>query len=524
MGYFKDITDILSKKYPNRKVFVISDQHFDHRNIIKYTRNELFDSSDIDTSVKLMNDYIIENHNKVVGNDDIVIMLGDFSFKNGIDRLSELTSKLNGHKYLIMGNHDYLEKPDFYLKAGFEDVFFFPVKFNDDYFSHYPLNASIESWNRPNTVLYNYLCNEFKKNNYGINYHGHQHSFIDNGTREKNVACELIDYKPVFVGMTKSSSELNIIDKPFLDDEFFDIIHEIMSRFNNYQENDLITDYLYTILLDVLTLYKEQIIAFGSVMLNKKYNFNFNVSDLDVTKLFDSKSSIQTNRNSFKKFGNEIYEKIVKINGFNPDFYKKIDFICILSFIYASHNSRFKGYLDMNILLDDFYKSDDFIVENGSSLVEQLASKVGISKPNNFKYPKFSIQTTNKFADIVNCFLQYIYTTDPEKKALALKKTQKIIDKVDFSTQIDFDKLQNMLIRYLLRNIYFYESCGRKKESDLVLINKKIDIPDTITKNSEVGDMLGTIVNSSDYINILELIQDSNNKKKEITYILKYYK
>ena len=520
MGYFKDISDVLAKKYPDRKVFVISDEHFDHKNIIGITRSDLFGTGE--DAVDKMNEYIITKHNSVVGPDDIVIMLGDFSFKTGIERLTELTSKLNGHKYLIMGNHDKDERPDLYLRAGFEDVFLTPIKFNGDFYSHYPLNASRESNDRPNTVLYNLLLKEFSDSTSGINFHGHQHELVCNGEMEKNVACEVIDYEPLLVGRTKSY--LGKDELPFVDEEFFEVVHKVMSRFSHLKEQSVINDYLYTSVLDLLSVYEDDIAAFGSVLLNKKYDFNFTPSDLDVTRIFDSSKTKRANTYAFKKFGNEIYEKIVKINGFNPDFYKKIDFICILSFIYASHNSRFKGYLDMNILLDDFYKSDDFIVENGSSLVEQLASKVGISKPNNFKYPKFSIQTTNKFADIVNCFLQYIYTTDPEKKALALKKTQKIIDKVDFSTQIDFDKLQNMLIRYLLRNIYFYESCGRKKESDLVLINKKIDIPDTITKNSEVGDMLGTIVNSSDYINILELIQDSNNKKKEITYILKYYK
>lgn len=58
-------------------------------------------------------------------------------------------------------------------------------------------------------------------------------------------------------------------------------------------------------------------------MLNKKYNTNFNPSDLDVTRLFDKTKSIRANRNSFKEFGNEVYEKMTQIEGINPDFYKK---------------------------------------------------------------------------------------------------------------------------------------------------------------------------------------------------------
>ena len=140
MEFFKDISASLSKKYPDKRVYVISDEHFDHNNIVTHTRKDLFGSDDIDNSVSKMNEYIISNHNSVVNDDDIVLILGDFSFKTGIDRLTELISKLNGHKFLVMGNHDNIEKPDFYLKAGFEDVFLNPIKFNGDYYSHYPLS------------------------------------------------------------------------------------------------------------------------------------------------------------------------------------------------------------------------------------------------------------------------------------------------------------------------------------------------------------------------------------------------
>ena len=73
MGYFKDISDSLARKYPDKKVYVISDHHFDHKNIITHTRNNIFDSNNLDDSVNKMNDYIITNHNEAVGDDDIVI-------------------------------------------------------------------------------------------------------------------------------------------------------------------------------------------------------------------------------------------------------------------------------------------------------------------------------------------------------------------------------------------------------------------------------------------------------------------
>lgn len=524
MGYFKDISDSLSRKYPDRKVYVISDQHFDHRNIVKYTRNALFGSDDIETSVNNMNEFIISKHNEVAGEDDIVLILGDFSFKKGIERLTELVSKLNGHKFLILGNHDAVEKPDLYLRAGFEGVFLNPIKFNGDYYSHYPLNAAKDSGDRPDTVLYKYLCDEFKKSDSGINFYGHQHELVTNGKREKNVTCEQVDYKPLLVGRTKSYLELSSDNIPYLSDEFFEILHGIMSRYNEFQEDDIIRDYLYSILLEALTPYQDQIVAFGSFMMNKKYDTRFRSSDLDITMLYDPTKSLKTNRQSFKRFGSEIYERLAQTEGISFDFYKKIDFICILSFMYAAKNNRVMGYLDTNMLFDEFYKSEDFISVSGGSLLENYGKKIGIDTPKTIRYPRFKTTTTNALADAVNCFLFYIYSNDGRKKHLALKKINSIIDNINIDSKEDFEQLQNMLIRFLLRNIYFYESGRRKAESDFVLTTRDIVVPTFIGKNDTFGDALRVIVSDREYSTILESIQNSSNRKSEISKILTYYK
>ncbi len=519
MEFFKDISDSLALKYPDRKVFVISDQHFDHKNILNYTRKDLFDS-DID----IMNNEIISNHNKVVDKDDIVIMLGDFSFRMGNERLKELVSKLNGHKILVMGNHDINDRPDIYLKAGFEEVYPYPIKFNGDYYSHYPLNASIDSSDRPTTLLYNSLAEEFKKSNTGINYHGHQHKIVNNGDREKNVACENVDYKPLFVGRTKTFINLENNKLPYLNEEFFDILHAIMHRYNHFEESTIITDYLYTIILEILTKYQDDIVTFGSLMLNKKYNTNYNPSDLDVTKLYIPNKSNAFNRNLFKEFGYDIYEKLNEVKEINIDFYKKIDFICILSFIYATNKNRYKGYLDMNVLFDEFYKSEDFINISGKSLLEEYANKMNIDTPKTIKYPRFSIETTNALADIVNYYLQYIYSVDNKKKLSALNKINNIIKNIDSNSQIDFDQLQNTYIRFLLRNIYFYEATKRKKESEYVLTNNNIELPNLLRTNNSLSDDIRVILNDKEYHSILNSIKNSSNRKKEITNILSYYK
>lgn len=524
MTYFKDISHVLAKKYPNKNVYVISDHHFDHKNIIGMTRNDLFTGDNNSDLVNEMNEYIIAEHNKTIGHDDIVIMLGDFSFNRSNKKLSDFVSRLNGYKFLVLGNHDNIERIDLYLKAGFEDVYIYPIQFDGNYYSHYPLNASIESQERPNSILYNLLCKEFQDSSSGINYHGHQHNYVNNGDREINVTCEQLSYKPLLVGKTKSHQELDDTDLPFVDEELFDIIQTLMSQYNIFQENSIVTDYFYTIFLDFLSKYKDQIIVFGSYMLNKKYGTSFNPSDLDLTKLYDSAKSKRQNIKEMKLIGDEVYQKMNQVNGIHLDFFKEINFIYILSFIYASKKYNIKGYLDMNTILDEFYKPEDFMTKNGISLVEYYSIKSGMNNPQTIRYPRFSVQTTNAFGDIINSILQYIYSINNEKKKTLLIKMRKIIKNLDFSSQADFETLENMLIRYLLRNIYFFETTRRTSESDIILFKREIELPDIIQTTPFLEEALRKIIQSDNYNRILNSIANSNNRKDEITSILKNYK
>lgn len=155
------------------KVFVTSDTHFGHTNVIKYCNRPFRDAEEMDKA-------LIKNWNETVGKNDTVIHLGDFGFC-GRERIKEILSQLNGKKILIMGNHDnYTE--EFYREAGFHTVSRFPILYNNFYLmSHAPLILS------ETTPYYN--C------------YGHVHNderYIENAT-SKCFSVERTGYRPVLL-------------------------------------------------------------------------------------------------------------------------------------------------------------------------------------------------------------------------------------------------------------------------------------------------------------------------------------
>ena len=82
-----------------KQVWVWSDQHFGHTNIIKYAGRPFDTSGDMD-------DAMIRAYHRLVGPDDVVIWNGDVTFGN-INRMNGILNQLPGYKIHIMGNHDF---------------------------------------------------------------------------------------------------------------------------------------------------------------------------------------------------------------------------------------------------------------------------------------------------------------------------------------------------------------------------------------------------------------------------------
>lgn len=83
------------------KVYISSDLHLGHTNIIKYCPESRGHFETVDQ----MNEQIITNINSMVSDEDTLILVGDLCFTSPL-KGCEYLKRINGKKILIWGNHD----------------------------------------------------------------------------------------------------------------------------------------------------------------------------------------------------------------------------------------------------------------------------------------------------------------------------------------------------------------------------------------------------------------------------------
>ena len=155
-----------------RQIWLISDTHFDHVNIIKYCHRPFH-------SVQEMNSTLVANWNSQVRRKDIVYFLGDWSFGRDSRPARYWRHRLNGHIISIKGGHD---RPDWrmhyrkYTKLRYDGTTYLLV--------HDPTSHIAQNW-------------------HGWVIHGHKHNnnlsypLINAGHKTINVSVELTDYSPL---------------------------------------------------------------------------------------------------------------------------------------------------------------------------------------------------------------------------------------------------------------------------------------------------------------------------------------
>lgn len=170
------------KNYNN--VYVISDTHFGHINILEFEERNKYMSV---VTVEDMDNKLISNWNNIVTNKDLVLVLGDFSFYKG-PKTNEILKQLNGDKVLIKGNHDniYLEDKKF-DKSLYKAIY--------DY--------KEINYNCNNIVLMHYPIQHFKhsdKEKGWVHLFGHIHSVPFMTPRHSfNVGADVNNYTPVLI-------------------------------------------------------------------------------------------------------------------------------------------------------------------------------------------------------------------------------------------------------------------------------------------------------------------------------------
>ena len=150
------------------KVWITSDTHFGHKNIVRGVTNwrtqdgevPVGSTRDFDT-IERMNERLVNGINNVVGQDDTLIMLGDVSF-GGFENIGLFIDRIickNIH--LILGNHDHhIDNNRGDIQDKFLSVNHYletNIEGKDFVLCHYPL----QSWNGLNKGV--------------IHLHGHVH-------------------------------------------------------------------------------------------------------------------------------------------------------------------------------------------------------------------------------------------------------------------------------------------------------------------------------------------------------------
>lgn len=168
---------------PPKNLFLISDTHFNHENILNFTDKDGAKVRTFD-DVNHMNEVMIDNWNKVVKPGDKVYHLGDVFFGSK-DNFKVMWPRLNGKKRLVVGNHDdvkFLSSGSFFEKVSMWRMF----KEFGLLLTHVPVHPSTLSEKR------------FKDEPF-LNVHGHIHQNKSPDGPYKCVCVEHINYTPVHI-------------------------------------------------------------------------------------------------------------------------------------------------------------------------------------------------------------------------------------------------------------------------------------------------------------------------------------
>ena len=148
--------------------FYTADTHFGHENIIKHCNRYA-----VCQTAQEMDDMLVERWNSVVGPKDTIMHLGDVIFGSPV-----VLKRLNGKKYLILGNHD--RKPQDLAK----------------FFTVIPRDIVVDKERK--LVMSHYPIHDWPHKFHGwFHIHGHSHGTKIYDPLAVDVGVDCWDYYPV---------------------------------------------------------------------------------------------------------------------------------------------------------------------------------------------------------------------------------------------------------------------------------------------------------------------------------------
>lgn len=167
------------------KKWFISDTHFSHTNIIRYTGRPF-------VSVEEMDQALINNWNACIDNGDQVFFLGDFGLGT-IEHLQSIYSQLKGNKICIRGNHD--KNASWMMRVGFQIV----------------LEAAFIKIGKHIVELV-HIPSTLAPSHFQLHGHVHEKRPRKIVSNQLNLCVEVWDYKPV-----SEKNLLSLLDKAAFD-------------------------------------------------------------------------------------------------------------------------------------------------------------------------------------------------------------------------------------------------------------------------------------------------------------------
>lgn len=171
------------------KMFLTSDHHFFHWNILKFTGDdgERIRPTLPEDDLEAMHECMIEKWNSVVGPNDKVYHLGDIIMSTARRSFDQIMPRLNGVKILIKGNHDNAK-----------------LSVYADYFKDVRGEHHLKTKDKDMILMTHrpiFLGEHHFRKKSVFNVHGHIHQNVLQDPRYVNICVEHWDYTPVEWGV-----------------------------------------------------------------------------------------------------------------------------------------------------------------------------------------------------------------------------------------------------------------------------------------------------------------------------------